>query len=307
MDLERFFVKHDMLYAAIHKNSTVFGILHSIYGCDVSRDQINFHVKHKEGSHNWKTAKMRGFRMRLDAGSEQDLTYLYMSSRGLLYEPKTSDLIMGNIVDSVRKNKAFIFVDVGASYGWFTLLAASLMKKLSAQGLVISFEPSPSNFDRLADNVKLNRLRKVEMHRLALGGKRTKAALNISGKSDGENSLLKIDDVKNSVSVQVDTLDNVLKGRRASLIKMDVEGIEEEVLIGARKTLSNNDVRLVIEYNHATLYRNKMDYDSIFRRLTSMGFTIKEINDRHNAMYESQVKSHKDLHSLVTNLYCYRE
>ncbi len=307
MDLEGFFVKHDLLYATVHKNDSVFRFLRSMYGNRAPADEIEFLTKYKTDAHNWKTVRIHGFKMRLDLSNNEDLGFFYLARQKRLYEPKTSDLIIKDVRNLAKTRDDFVFVDVGASDGWYTLLAAPLIRELSPRGNVMSFEPSRSSFYRLRNNVRLNKLKNVELSRLALGSKKTKAQMNISGRGDSENSLLKTDYVEDSVPVQVDTLDNVLKGRRVDLIKIDVEGLEEQVLAGAKGMLSNRGIRLVLEYNHKILYLSGINYDLIFRRLISMGFTIREINDRNNLLFDTQVRSHADLHALITNLYCYRE
>jgi len=68
----------------------------------------------------------------------------------------------------VRKclDEGDIVFDVGANIGWYTLLAASLVKNT---GKVFAFEPLPESRRRLNENCLLNKLENVEIFGFAVG------------------------------------------------------------------------------------------------------------------------------------------
>jgi len=125
---------------------------------------------------------------------------------------------------------------VGANVGSYTILAAA---GVGAQ--VAAFEPGAEAFGWLTRNVALNRVEHlVTAHRLALGARRGRARFTAA--LDTTN---RIDD-DGTESVALDTLDSVLGGACPSLLKIDVEGYEPEVLAGAERTLANPALQAVI-------------------------------------------------------------
>ena len=130
--------------------------------------------------------------------------------------------------------EATVCIDIGANIGWFTCLAAR-------QGNhVLAFEPLPSNLRFLLQNLAHNDYMGVEVYPLALarepGVKKMYGAGAIAslqpgwhGASSHQYSL-----------IPATTLDIVASQRLVGmpvLIKMDVEGSEYEVLMGAQATL----------------------------------------------------------------------
>jgi FkbM family methyltransferase len=128
-----------------------------------------------------------------------------------------------------------LFVDAGANAGVYSVLAAGY-----AGAGVIAVEPDPEALSALRDNLCLNRLAAgVECVAAALGRREGRARMT-SG-LDATNRLLRTGESFAGAEreVVVTTLDRVLDARRASLIKIDVEGAEADVLEGARGTLGD--------------------------------------------------------------------
>lgn len=119
-----------------------------------------------------------------------------------------------------------LFVDIGANLGVFTILAAGV-----ARARVLAVEPAPETLPHLNAHLALNGIEElVEVFPAALsdsaGTIRLTAGLGASNRvaADGQE-------------VPVATLDSVLDGRGASVIKLDVEGHEAAVLRGAHRAL----------------------------------------------------------------------
>jgi 3-dehydroquinate dehydratase len=80
---------------------------------------------------------------------------------------------------------------------------------------------------------------------------------------------------KGSIKVDVDTIDNILKELKISKIdflKMDIEGAEIEALKGAKETLKNKNIKLVIAAYHEI--DRRPTYKTIISNLEKMGFRI---------------------------------
>ena len=128
-----------------------------------------------------------------------------------------------------------VFVDVGANVGVYTLWAA---RCVGPEGQVHAFEPVPGTRAWLERNVQLNRFSNVTIIPNGLGERPGRLTLYCLPGASGLSSRY-LPSKENSVEVDVTTLDLYFDGRRApDLVKIDVEGMELEVLRGARRLLA---------------------------------------------------------------------
>lgn len=125
-----------------------------------------------------------------------------------------------------------LFVDIGANVGSFTILASGV-----AKAKTIAFEPVPGTFRRLLANIELNVLTDVVTAvNKAVGAQAGEIAFtNTSSLSN--HAVAPGENVSQSVVVPVVRLDDVLEGMSPTLIKVDVEGFETEVLAGGQHVL----------------------------------------------------------------------
>ena len=143
-------------------------------------------------------------------------------------------------------------VDVGANYGYYTLLMGDAV---GATGHVIAVEPNPEAAALLAESVALNgfgsRTRLVPQ---ALGAQ-PGTALLFAPDGEPKNALLVAQtDLPGgrTQEVPVTTLDAlVLDGPRIDLIKIDAEGAEQAIVAGMHEVLARDRPTLVLEYNAA--------------------------------------------------------
>ena len=123
-----------------------------------------------------------------------------------------------------------IFVDVGANIGHLALVAAA---RVGPTGRVIACEPHPRTFRYLTKNVALNGMSWVECENVALGAREGQAVLADTVRDD-QNAI-----TDTGVSVRMATLDALVGALdNVSVLKLDVEGYEREVLDGGGRTLS---------------------------------------------------------------------
>lgn len=161
----------------------------------------------------------------------RDAHELFLYSQ-LEYEPGTLFLF-----DQVLR-PGDTFVDVGANLGLMTLHAARLV---GSGGKVISFEPHPTYFKRLQDHITMNRFQNVQAINMAAGSRDgVQTIYDFPDVSIGRSSLIDAPDGKAVAEVKVEKLDSALARlgvNKLRLIKIDVEGFENEVLLGAEDTL----------------------------------------------------------------------
>lgn len=124
------------------------------------------------------------------------------------------------------------FFDIGGNSGTFTLPVA---KRAAPGSLLLTFEPNPVMADLLSENLGLNGFSdRVQLHRTALGAARSQATLSMPKTNMGQGSLR--DDRQNGqqITVPVAPLIDFVPAEgfpRPFLIKIDVEGYEDEVLV----------------------------------------------------------------------------
>ena len=146
-----------------------------------------------------------------------------------------------------------VFVDVGANFGVYTLVASSLV---GLEGRVLAAEPTAQSFAVLQQNLELNRSSNVEAFQVALAEANSKSWLNYGwdpvgnwlsqngGEGEGEGD--------QGEEVRTESLDQILEDAgvdHVDAIKIDVEGAEERVLRGAIRCLTNLRPIVIFEFN----------------------------------------------------------
>ncbi len=138
-------------------------------------------------------------------------------------------------------------VEVGANIGSLTLPLARLV---GPQGSVIAFEPERTAFCALAGNIALNNLRNVFCFQQAVGD--TNGVVNVPeldhDRTENWGGLSLDVDYSNCphYPIAMNTLDNVMLNK-CHFIKIDVEGMELQVLKGGIKTVEKHKPFLYIE------------------------------------------------------------
>jgi FkbM family methyltransferase len=134
-----------------------------------------------------------------------------------------------------------VFIDGGANVGAYTVLASA-----GAQAETYAFEPSPKAMESLRSNVELNRIGKhVHLEPYALGRAAGGVMLQTSGPSAMHHVAVKSSD--SSQAIEMRTIDSY--GLCPSIIKIDVEGYEAEVLAGAAETAGRPELAAIITEN----------------------------------------------------------
>ena len=134
-----------------------------------------------------------------------------------------------------------VALDIGANIGCHTLGLASMA------GRVIAFEPQPRIFQLLQDNLAINRVRHVEAYRAAVGATPGRVRLaDVDLTRSANFGLFELEDQATGVETDIMTID-ALDLPRCDFIKCDVEGMETEVLLGARRTIERRRPSLYLE------------------------------------------------------------
>ena len=137
-----------------------------------------------------------------------------------------------------------IALDIGANIGAHTIF---MTKKVSPGGLVVAFEPQREIFQLLCANVALNALHNVHTHHAALGAELGEIIVPFIDYEKGGNfGGLTLGNHDKGETVPCRTIDD-MKLRRCDVMKIDVEGMENEVIIGATQSIEKYRPALYIE------------------------------------------------------------
>ncbi|MEM6783174.1 MAG: FkbM family methyltransferase [Bacteroidota bacterium] len=173
---------------------------------------------------------------------------------------------MSFLLHSLRSDD--LFIDIGANIGAFTVLASAVCGARS-----ISFEPVPITYERLRDNIALNRVEdRVTTHNIGVGS--TTSTLRVSVDAGQENRVLSSDESFGSAQeVAVRPLDDVLSGEQnPRLVKVDVEGWETEVIAGSLDTLRDPSPRALLVEMNGSGERYGFDEAHLHRTIIDLGY-----------------------------------
>jgi FkbM family methyltransferase len=134
--------------------------------------------------------------------------------------------------------------DVGANIGAHTIALAAIV---GPHGRVTSFEPQRVIFQMLNANVALNGLHHVTTHQMALGsaaGSLKVPPLDYAGELNFGG--LSLEHIKQGEEVRQSTFDS-LAVRACDFVKIDVEGMEIEVLKGMAETIQRFRPAMYVE------------------------------------------------------------
>lgn len=140
-----------------------------------------------------------------------------------------------------------IVIEVGANIGCHTV---ALAKSVGTNGKVYAFEPQRACYSLLEAQIALNQLENIYAHRRGVG--RTKGNLwvpkinyGVVGNFGGVE--LSNSQSANSEEVEIVTLDGMLGDTRCALLKIDVEGMEEDVIRGGLDIINKNSPIIYVE------------------------------------------------------------
>jgi FkbM family methyltransferase len=150
------------------------------------------------------------------------------------YEKGDSDMIFRLVNDSDT-----VF-DIGGNLGWYSIGLYKNKKDI----VIHAFEPIPSTYKCLKENVKINGAN-IVVNNFGLSDKKQECTFYFHKEGSGNASAAIMDDARDNLEVQcmLDTLDNYFDETNLSkldFIKCDVEGAELLTLKGGFKTIKNH-------------------------------------------------------------------
>lgn len=177
--------------------------------------------------------------------TDQGAIHLIVNESDNGYEPPTR-----NLIERVLR-RGDLFVDVGAHWGFFTMQAAT---HPAGDIEVVSFEPDLMNAVILTENVVKNKLSGVVTVVCAACGSEQDLAELMTNSSMGHSirgAGLPVQTGAKSKWVPIVTLDGALArlqkdAARRVIVKIDAEGLETEIIAGAKSLLGGGHVALIV-------------------------------------------------------------
>ena len=193
------------------------------------------------------------------------------------YEQQEVDFAIG-LLAARRKHHGdeVVAIDCGANIG---ILSIEWARFMTGWGRVISFEAQAKLFYAFAGNIVLNNCLNIDAFHAAVGNKvgtmaipepnylvpSSYGSLDLEERPNNMDIGQKIDYTK-TIDVDLKTIDS-LALERVDFIKIDVEGMEEAVLDGAKGTIGKLKPILFVEIL-------KSNPDAIHKNLSSLGYAI---------------------------------
>lgn len=165
-----------------------------------------------------------------------------------------------------------LFIDVGANFGLHTIRAVHIV---GATDRVIAIEPSPAALKRLRLHLLMNDIANVEVVPTAVGSHEGQATLHIDPMHLGTASLREAIGLAQEVTVPVGTLDSIVSPQddsRRALVKIDVEGLELDVVAGASGWLERNETAFVVEVTPEWIESGGRDSRDLFELFRARGY-----------------------------------
>jgi FkbM family methyltransferase len=138
-----------------------------------------------------------------------------------------------------------VVVEVGANIGTHTLPIA---KMVGRDGRIHAFEPQRIVFQTLCANMAMNSITNVECHYTALSHEPSTLLIpDIAYELEGNYGGVEVTRFGGGAPVPMTRMDDVIALPRCRLIKIDVEGMEHDVISGARSTIAAHRPFLYVE------------------------------------------------------------
>ena len=278
--------KEKVLQDFNHKKRCLDGLRNIITGCieaiEIHKDFLLIALTDGR-KYNWRMNSIR------------DNNFTVLTHTGF-YERNESNLIKKYIT------KDSTVFDVGANKGWYSVL----LGKLAVDGVVYAFEPLASAFKELESNVEINHLNNVKCINIALSNYKGTSEMIIPyghspfaflcGAEHGR------EENRNSYLCNVTTIDNYISDNKIGAVdfmKIDAEGSEYNILLGANRLLSAKKAPMIFIESYDDALR-KFDTNSkeLINLLRSYGYIIHDTKDM------SLVRADKDYSD--TDFLCFK-
>jgi FkbM family methyltransferase len=168
----------------------------------------------------------------------------------------------------LKPNPEEIFIDAGA-YNGDTIIELLNSPRFQFKE-IIAIEPDPNNFKELSNyinNLEYELKERIHPLQFALGNQNGEISFTGTGTEQAHIS------TTGDISIKCTRLDDLLKDKQATLIKMDIEGSEYEAILGAAEIIDKYQPVLAISSYHEITH------------LWNLALLINKLNDKYFYIY----------------------
>lgn len=200
-----------------------------------------------------------------------------------------------------------VFIDVGAHYGYFSLIASDILKN----GKVYSFEPASKSFGILEKN--MNGIANVAILNKAVSNKNDSVTFYEFDTLHSEYNSTQVAQFENedwfkAVKAQAQKIDAVSlssfcneKSLTPDIIKIDVEGFENEVIKGSENLLTSSKKKPVIVMEYLESKRSNAPHQEAFSLLSQWGYSSHIISNDGDLIAEKDIDTYLLKHALESD------
>ncbi len=238
--------------------------------------------------------------------------------RGELYEPELQQALLNLFVLNKLRNTKNIFADVGANIGLHT----AFVKKFYPDMEIMAFDPSPFSAMYLDLTLQLNKITNVKFEKFALSDKNGKLDFYSFGEESSADALKNTNRVHGvkPIVIEVETkkLDEVTFGSsKPTVIKMDCEGAELNILKGAINILKQTRPLIILEIHPINKKAFHVTNEDIFFFVEEMNYILLSLKfdildlEKFSAMQNSyeenyillpkEMKYNNEDYAIITN------
>jgi len=184
--------------------------------------------------------------------------------------------------------------DVGGYEGIYTIFFA---RAVGVTGKVVTYEPNPINQDKIRKNIAVNNFHNVYLRPIGLGRARQREKLAYFASDPGTGSVeprikskILQGGAADIVEVEIDSLDNEIVSQglpKPDFIKVDVEGLEVDVLQGMSETLRKYKPALFIEMHGVDDPAKGENAHKVINILTDYKYTFHHVESGKTVTLEN--------------------
>ncbi len=163
-----------------------------------------------------------------------------------------------------------VFVDCGANIGLWSIVASY---SLGEKGKVFAFEPNPGTAEKLRRNLSLGNIENVQLFEAAVGDASGQLLLKAEP-AHNQARIVAMPD-QSTIVVPTITLDCKLSNLKIDACKIDVEGYELNVLVGAQELLRRHKPWLCVEFNTILAGISKLESWPVHQFLSGLGYKAR--------------------------------
>ncbi|WP_114765997.1 FkbM family methyltransferase [Vibrio rhodolitus] len=211
-----------------------------------------------------------------------------------VYERKEIEIIEELFHQLGVDTSKYTAIDIGANIGNHTIMFSKFFKE------VISFEPNPNTFKLLSFNTHL--INNVNINNVGIGNKEEDLTLYENPTNMGGASTKTSREKSRGIDITIKKLDSYLPDtlENVGLIKIDVEGMEYQVLQGSLSIIEKNKPVIIFEQSVSDFIDGGNDTLSTLL-LKNIGYTIYWISSEDDEVSNKWVRRINKLQKIVFN------